>query len=117
MTRFGLELKLNDEKLCRAGLHTDYYVVSCHVTAMMRINDDQPGVVLNAGGLDSVGKKYVTWGDKSLKKGDVITIEIIDDDFDEPAESREAESEEVILQQKIKHYHRLKEELKEHLNE
>jgi hypothetical protein len=117
MKKHGFEIKINDEKICRAGLAVDYYVVTCGLVSMMRKKDDRDEVSIRVGGLNAITNSSVTWTDKVLKKGDKISIEIIDGMFDEPTEITIPDTEEFVLQEKINYFHKLKEELKDHLNE
>ncbi len=117
MKKHGFEIKINDETICRAGLDVAYYVVSCNLVSMMRKNDEQEEISIHVGALNAVNNNHLLWTNNLLKSGDRISIEIIDSTFDEPAEITLAESEEFVLQQKIKYFHRLKEELKGHLDE
>jgi hypothetical protein len=117
MIKYGFEIKLNDEKLTRAGFDTDYYVISCMLDSMMRKDDDEKEISLTVTGLNSMTKNHVEWITKILQKGDVINIEIITDNFDLPSKVRVEDGDEVVLQQKIKYFYKLKEELKEHLKE
>ncbi len=117
MNKYGFEIKLNNKKLCRAGLDTDHYVISCILNSMMRKNDEKEEISLTVGALNSNTKSHVEWINCELKKGDVLSIEIIDKDFDLPATVRVEDSDEFVLEQKIKYFHKLKEELKEHLKE
>jgi hypothetical protein len=56
-----------------------------------------------------------------LQDGDKISIEIISSDFDPPTSIKPKISEKDIvahqLKYQLKHYYKLKEELKEHLDE
>lgn len=117
MKNHGFEIKVNDEKICRAGLDVDYYVVSCDLISKMRKNDECNDVSIQVGGLNSLNMNHVNWITRDLKKGDKVCIEIIDENFDEPSEITIPNTEEFALQERIKLYYKLKEELKEHLNE
>ena len=117
MKKHGFEVKVNDELLCRAGFEVDFYVLTCNLVSMMRFNDEREEVSISVGGLNSVNNTHLKWADKVLKSGDKISIEIIETPFDVPTEIEIPDSEEFLIQQKIKYFHRLKEELKDHLKE
>jgi hypothetical protein len=54
----------------------------------------------------------VTWINQDLQVGDQLVIEVIEGEFDPPSSVLEMDSDELVLQEKIKYFHRLKEELK-----
>ena len=80
------------------------------------LNDNEE-LYFSVGGLNSDTDHYVDWVRQDLKPGDKISIQVINDKFDEPVSIKETEPKEVIIQRKIEYYHQLKEELKEYLNE
>lgn len=117
MPKYGFEIKLNNEILCRAGFDIDFYVLTCCLTSMKRQSDESNEISINVGGLDSVNKNHVNWIDKALKNGDKISIEIVTEKFEVPTTVMMQETDEVVLEQKIRYFYHLKEELKEHLKE
>ncbi|HEU4717429.1 MAG TPA: hypothetical protein VFU15_06340 [Bacteroidia bacterium] len=81
--------------------------------------ETEPGkeeVTLSAGGLDSAANTHVDWLLRDVSEGDVVTIKIITGSFDPPQKARK-KPEELVLENKLKYFYRLKEELKEHLRE
>jgi hypothetical protein len=117
MNRYGFEIKLNDKKLCRAGLESDFYIISCMLGSIRRKNENTEEIYINVGGLDSITNENVDWINRTLNKGDKISIEVINEKFDPPTLIHVSDKKEFILEQKINYYYRLKEELKEHLKE
>ena len=117
MKKHGFEVKVNDELLCRAGLEVDFYVLTCNFVSMMRVNDEQEEVSIRVGALDSVNNRHLNWAEGRLKGGDKISIEIVESPFDVPKEIVVKDSEEFLLQRKMKYFYQLKEELKDHLKE
>lgn len=116
MKNYGLEVELNGKKLCRAGFEEKYFVLSAHLTYVRREMDESEEFYFGVGGLDSVEDVHVDWVSENLELGDVMTFRVIDKDYDMPQIRRNTLSEEEILQNKLKHYYQLQEELKEYLN-
>jgi len=111
----GFEVSLNGAKIARAGIDNKNYVITCILGAVYR-NDGSNELYLSVGGMDSVEKVYLDWQGADLKKGDKIIVEVIDDDFDKPLNIRSNESlEKQSIEDKLKYFHRLKEELKDYL--
>jgi len=118
MNNKGFEVKLNGNLLCKAGFNNNHSVVCCIVDAILRKNKDKQEIRLNISGLNSDTAEHVKWlpyESNNLKEGDIITIKIVKDDFDLPKEISEQKSDAFLLEQKIKTYKKLKEELKDHL--
>jgi hypothetical protein len=117
MENIGFEVKLNGKTLYRAGFVDDYYVLSCTATSVSRDGDEEKEVYLNISGLNSVLNRHVKWANIDLKEGDEINIKLITNNFDLPSHIVEQDPEEFIIQSKIKYFKKLKEELKEYLDE
>ncbi len=113
---YGFEISLNGKKLARAGIPKDNYVVNCIVDAVHR-KDGSEELYMRIGGLDSDAQIHVGWFGEQIKVGDKISIEVIDDQFDQPTSTSKKFTEEEIREQKMKHYLHLKEELKDYLDE
>ncbi len=113
---YGFEVSLNGEKLARAGIPRDNYVVSCIIDAVHR-KDGSGSLHLHIGGLDSDAEQNVRWFGEQIKVGDKISIEVIDGQFDEPTSTSKKFTEEEIREQKMKHYLHLKEELQDYLED
>ena len=113
---YGFEVYLNGDKIARAGIQKQNYVTNCIISAVSR-KDGSGELSLYIGGLDSDEDLHVTWQGANIKAGDKISIEVIDDQFDEPTSTNKKFDEEEIREQKIKHYFHLKEELKDYLDE
>ena len=114
MSSYGFEVQLNGEKLCKAGIDSDRHVVTCILDALRRLNEPDE-LCLTVSGLNSVTGEYPEWVKKELKDGDTITIKVITQDFEAPNRIRPTISKEKMLDNKLKYYYKLREELKEHL--
>jgi hypothetical protein len=117
MTNYGLEIYLNDSYLCRAGFENTYHVLTCMINSFRRDIDKGEELFLEVAGLNSETDQNFDWINTELKSGDRISIQIITDKFDKPSKIREGDSKKFILERKIEYYHKLKEELKEHLTD
>jgi hypothetical protein len=117
MKNHGFEIKLNEEVLCRAGFENQHSVLHCIANSVRRKQDSEEHLDFSVGGLDSDANRHVDWVNRTLKHGDKITIEVISGDFDPPVKVSVQKTEEFLLEQKIKYFLKLKEELKEHLIE
>lgn len=113
---YGFEVYLNGNRVARAGIQKQNYVVTCTVDAVHRKNGSEE-LYMRIGGLDSDAELHVGWFGERIKVGDKISIEVIDDQFDEPTSTSKKFTEEEIREQKMKHYLQLKEELKDYLEE
>jgi hypothetical protein len=117
MTNYGFEIELNGEILHRAGFDNQYYVLNCIISSMRRKIDESEELDFRVSGLNSDTEQHVDWMVQKLKLGDKISVQVIADNFDKPVKVRARDSKQVILEEKIKYYYKLKEELKEHLTE
>lgn len=114
---FGLKVSINGHEICRAGFEKENSVVTCIISSVRRKDDETEVLDLSVGGLNSDSRQHVDWAKKELSEGDKVSIEVISDNFDPPKSIREPDSEKSVIEQKIKYFHRLKEELKDHINE
>ena len=112
---FGFKVCINDKIICGAGFENANSVVSCILNSVRRKNDNSEELDISIGGLNSDNNEHVDWYNNRLRKGDIISIEIISDDFDTPTKIRKKLSEKEIIAQKLEYFHKLREELKEHL--
>ncbi|MBC6368518.1 hypothetical protein [Algoriphagus sp. AK58] len=117
MKNLGFQIRLNGELICRAEIDSEFFTTHCILTSLHREADQNRLTDLFVGGLDSNLDQSVIWTKEALKKGDQILIEVVEGDFEPPKTVSKRNSEELILQEKIKYFLRLKEELKEHLEE
>lgn len=115
MSNYGFEVELNGERLCNAGIDNDYHVVTCILTSLRRI-DGSEELDLIVTGSDFAADELPNWASEPLKEGDTITIKVTSSDFDPPRSTRPKRTEEEELSSKLQYYHRLKEELKAHLD-
>lgn len=114
MSNYGFEVLINGEHLCKAGIDTDRHVVTCILTALRRPNEPDE-LDLTVSGLNSLTGEHPEWVNKELKEGDTITIKVITADFEPARRIRPKVSKEKTLNDKLRYYHQLREELKEHL--
>lgn len=112
---FGFKVSVNDELLTRAGLNNHQFVVTCILNSFRRELIPEEALDVNVSGLITKNNQHVKWASAPLKLGDKITIEVINEGFDTPAEFSEISSEEFILKSKLKTYHKLKDELKDYI--
>lgn len=117
MKNYGFEVSLNGKKLCSAGFDANHFATTTILTSARKVLDDEEDLSLYVGGLNSDEGKNYDWVTQILKKDDEILIKIIDDTFDEGTLKENELTEETIIKNKIAYYYRLKEELKEHINE
>lgn len=115
MTNYGFEIHINDKYLCRAGFENAYHVLSLILTSAKRTNNTED-LAMNIAGVNSETENYCDWVNTPLKLGDRISIQIVTENFDKPLRVREKESSQFVLERKLEYYHKLKEELKEHLD-
>jgi hypothetical protein len=116
MDNKGFEITLNNELICRAGLKDNHGVVNCIVGAVIRKDTKEQELYINVSGLNSDTMEHVKWLKlEVLNEHDKITIEIIKDSFDPPNEVDKKKSDAYLLEQKIKTYKKLKEELKDYI--
>lgn len=112
----ALEIKLNDKIISTVGI-TGVGSLNSIIT-LLRKEDNHEYVRLIVGGSSSSEKKSFDWVDEDLKMGDNVTITITStDNITRPVkETSEKEIDDIVIQQKIKTFHRLKEELKGHID-
>ena len=113
----GFEIKINDERPIRAGLGVDNYVITCILDAVRRRDSPEEELHIAISGLNSIDDIHVDWLKAELRPGDTILVTVIGDDYDPPYCTRQRITEKDIIAHKLKYYHALKEELKEHLRE
>ena len=114
---FGFQININDNKICRAGFENENSIVTCILDSVRRKNDNSEELNISISGLNSDTYQHSKWFDNKLQEGDKISIEIITNNFDSPISSSKAYSKKDILNQKLKSYYKLKEELKDYLEE
>lgn len=116
MNNKGFEIKLNDKLVCNAGIKNNHGVVTCILMAVLRKGDENQELRLDIAGLNSDTDERNKWlTGKILNHNDIISIRIIEDNFDAPKAVTKRTWNTPTLEQKLKKYHQLKEELKDHL--
>ena len=115
---YGFKVQINDKSICRAGFDKEDSVVNCSLTSVRRKGDEKEELDISVGGLISETEQYVSWyNNYSLEEGDKISFEVITSDFDAPSSMTKEISEEEQIAHKLKLYKKLKEELKDYLEE
>lgn len=113
--RFGFQVNINDKIICRAGFENENSIVTCILDTLRRENENSEELSISVSGLNSDTYQHADWLKGKLQEGDKISITIISNNFDEPKSTGKAYTEKDILNQKLKSYHKLKEELKDYL--
>ncbi|WP_268034676.1 hypothetical protein [Algoriphagus sp. PAP.12] len=113
---FGFKVSLNEQEICRAGFEKEDSIVTCILHSVRRANDESEELNMQIGGMNSETHQHFDWAINDLNGGDIVTIEVISEKFDAPVSERPKLTEEELLNMKLKHYHRLKEELKDHID-
>ncbi|MBD0833073.1 hypothetical protein [Aestuariibaculum sediminum] len=116
-TNHGFKVTLNENVLTHAGIEDKQFIVSCILDSFNRQISPETETNLQVSGLITASQQHVKWVNTPLKLGDKITIEVINKNFNAPETISAPKSEEDILQKKLKTYNKLKEELKNYLNE
>ncbi len=114
-SNYGFKISVNDKILTHAGLENQNFIISCILNSFRRELHPEEGLDLSVSGLISDTQQHVNWVDSPLKTGDKITIEIIENGFDNPVSVSESKPEEEILKGKLRAYHKLKAELKDYI--
>ncbi|WP_286848865.1 MULTISPECIES: hypothetical protein [Sphingobacterium] len=117
MDNIGINIRINGEQITRAGFNKAHYVLHA-MAAFARRRGHNDAFGFHVGGLDSDANIHVDWLNATLNLGDIVTLEIVKGPFDpsEPHLSRVV-SEEDQLNYELELFYRLKEELKDHINE
>ena len=110
------EVYKNGELLCKAGLDSEFGVLNTILTWVKR-KDGSESLDLDVSGLDSVDNKSLRWVKESLASGDEISIKITENTEYTESTARPPFDKERYREDQIKHYYRLKEELKDYLKE
>ncbi|MEZ4773168.1 MAG: hypothetical protein R3D00_08295 [Bacteroidia bacterium] len=85
MNTHGFEIKINGERLCRAGFDTGQYVLACALDLKRETGESSDRMEINVIGTEENTTKQIIWLlQKALLKGDQISIEVITGNFDPP---------------------------------
>jgi hypothetical protein len=114
--KLGFKVAINNELFCRAGFQNKHSIVTCILDSVWRKNETSEESHISVGGLNSDTKQHVDWFKRELREGDIISIEVISNNFDEPKSIREPKPEKELLKRKLRNYYKLKEELKDYLD-
>lgn len=117
MTSF--EILINGEKRVVAGIGDQYGVLSATVTWVRKEPDDVGETYFHVSGLYSDTRDQPIWLDIPLELNDQVIIKLRKPEVsDPPIRVRSAaEMKQLALENKIRYFHQLKEELKDHLDE
>lgn len=114
---FGFQVLINGKKICRARFENENSIVTCILDSVRREKHNSEELNISISGFNSDTHEHANWFRNKLQEGDKVSIEIISNNFDTPISISKAYSEKDILTQKLKSYHKLKEELKDYLKE
>lgn len=113
----AFEITLNGQKIATAQVESDFGVLSAIVTWVRRV-DNSESLDFIITGRDSEQAKNLQWARHDLKLGDKLLLSVIDEKTTPTDEGViEIHDSTSVLEQKLKIFYKLKEELKEYLNE
>lgn len=117
MDNLGINVKLNGKQVTRAGFDKENFVLTAIATLVHR-EDSSEEIQFDVGGLDSATDTFVDWYNAKLKLGDIISLEIVQGEFDPsyPRRHTNESSDEETHEYELKRYYQLKEELKEYID-
>jgi len=113
----SFEIFLNGTRLNVAGIKSEAGVLTSIVTWVKRKNENNDEIFLDVSGSDSSQQKSLKWIDTKLHLNDEIHIKITGNDQIDQPEIKKADYHAALLESKLKSYYRLKEELKDHIDE
>ena len=117
MNKPAFEVTLNGQKIATAQIESDFGVLTTIVTWVRR-EDNSESLNVSISGLDSVAEKKIKWAAQDLKIGDKLLVSVIEETTTQTDEGIiEIFDTTSVLDHKLMTYHKLKEELKEYLNE
>ena len=113
----GFKIELNGELLSVAGIeNSNHGTAICMLDSTNSAVDGLSGLQLTVNGLDMTEQNHLKWETKFLNEGEVVSVEVVKPPFNKPMSKKSMQkSEEEIIQDKLKRYHKLKEELKGYL--
>jgi hypothetical protein len=109
------EVYLNAELLTVAGITAEFGVVTAILTWVNSHVMEHKDLNLNVSGLNSKEDEYVSWIQSEVKVGDEITIRITNNDTLSTPTVKPKLTDEEMMARKLRHYHKLTEELKDYL--
>lgn len=84
MHAHGFEIKINGERLCRAGFDAGQYVLACALSLVKQAGHEEKAQI-HVGGSEGETIKHIYWVmQQALQRGDQITIEVVSGNFDPP---------------------------------
>ncbi len=119
MKKLAFKIYLNEEPISVSGISADG-IVTQTLTMKNNVDNEKQSIILHNGAYLTKSKDHYKWVDLELKENDKLTVEIVEvAEFDAPKNvyPDNPGMNALILSSKLNTYRRLKEELKEHLNE
>ncbi|WP_316814581.1 hypothetical protein [Pedobacter nyackensis] len=112
------EVYVNGELVTKAGITADLGVLSMITTWVKRATYNDESLSLTVSGLNSIENTHLDWYGSELKIGDEINIKITDQkEVTNPTIKQGwTMTDESILEDKLKRFYSLKEELKEYID-
>ena len=111
------EIYYNNKLITVAGLSSQFGVVTAITTWVRSSQLNHERLTFTVGGLDAIEDQHVSWFDKDVSIGDEIMTRITGHSPIVAPEKKPKPTSEDILADKLRYFYRLKEELKDHLNE
>jgi hypothetical protein len=111
------EIYINKKKVSKAGIKDDLGILTNIISLVKRNRDDKKSekVEIVLGGLKGSTDEHLEWLREELKVDDEITIKIISDNKCDKPIKKYRDNPQSILEAKMKYFHQLKDELKDHL--
>lgn len=110
------EIFVNNELVTVAGITAEFGVLTMIATWVKRQKYNDESLSLTVSGLNSIDNTSLSWYGSELKIGDEIHIKITDQsEVTNPTVTKSCSNNESILEDKLKYFYSLKEELKDHI--
>lgn len=85
MNPHGFEIKINGERLCRAGFDAGQYGLICLIDLKKNLGKPTNEMEITVAGAEGETIKQIHWVmQQALRRGDRITIEVVSGNFDPP---------------------------------
>jgi hypothetical protein len=111
----SFEIYVNGQLVSTAGITSEFGVVTAITKWVNSSVDNYKDLSVEISGLDSTNDSYLKWFTQDLVIGDEVTIKIADSNEISTPIVKPKMSDEEHLERKISYFHRLKEELKDHI--
>ncbi len=112
----GFKVTLNNKLITTAGINTNNFGATiCIIDSVKRQVDNSEHLKLTITGINA-SNDMLTWCKQDLELGDTIELEVVKAPFNAPIEVKKSHKTDAeILEQKLKQFYKLKEELKDYL--